>query len=756
MSGDAEQRKLAAIMFTDMVGYSAMAQKNEAIALELLEEHRQLLRTIFPKHHGQEIETAGDSFLVEHASALEATECALDIQQQIGGRNLTVPSERQIQLRIGIHVGDVVHKDGKVMGDAVNIAARIYPMAEPGGICVTRAVSEQIQGKLSEPLISIPSVKLKNLARPLEVFRVQMPRRAKPEGASQPGPKPPSGSVAQPAAISAEARLELSRMRHELRTPINHILGYCELLLEEAQLPASFSEDLRRIHTGGRQLQSLMAQHFSEDTFFQPRDLPQLYHEFRTPVNQIIGYSELLIDQAQEQGLAGPIADLEKIRDAAGNWLMLIETYLIDPCLAAVEAGSDLESARPQGPRFGLSLGFHLPAPASAASEFRDEGAILIVDDDEANRVMLARRLRRYGYTVSVASSGMQGLNLARVQELDLVLLDMIMPGLDGFQVLAKFKAEPRLRNVPVVMLSALDDENGIARAIELGAEDYLAKPFNPIFLRARIGACLERKRLRDKERAAHEALQRSQKHLSAELAKAAAYVRSLLPAPLTGQVRSDWFFQPCEHLGGDAFGYHWVDPHHLAIYLLDVCGHGVGAALLSVSVLNSVRTQGLSGVDFRDPAAVLSGLNRSFRMETQNNLFFTMWYGVYRQDRRELAYASGGHPPALLLTPKPDGLFSTSPLGGHAPALGCLDESTYQSRVQPIPLGARLLVYSDGVFEIFEEAERVGTWESFFASFNLPEVQRLPPAEHWKAALRRRGAPVLEDDFALLELTFV
>ena len=174
-----------------------------------------------------------------------------------------------------------------------------------------------------------------------------------------------------------------------------------------------------------------------------------------------------------------------------------------------------------------------------------------MVDDDETSREMLARRLRRSGYVVSALGSGLHALSLARRQKFDLVLLDMIMPGLDGFQVLAKFKADPALRESPIIMLSALDEENGIARCVEMGAEDYLAKPFNPTFLRARIGACLEKKRLRDREKATYEALLKSQKLLAAELAEAAAFVRSLLPAPLSGAVTAEWCFHPSEQATG-------------------------------------------------------------------------------------------------------------------------------------------------------------------------------------------------------------
>ncbi|HEX3988785.1 MAG TPA: SpoIIE family protein phosphatase, partial [Verrucomicrobiae bacterium] len=271
-----------------------------------------------------------------------------------------------------------------------------------------------------------------------------------------------------------------------------------------------------------------------------------------------------------------------------------------------------------------------------------------------------------------------------------------------------------------------------------------------------RIGACLEKKRLRDKEKTTHEALLSTQKHLAKELAGAAAYVRSLLPAPLTGAVQTEWCFQPSDQLGGDAFGHHWLDDDHLAVYLLDVCGHGVGAALLSVSIMSSLRLQTLPGTDFRRPATVLWALNRAFRMEDQHNLFFSMWYGVYCAPRRELCYASGGHPPALLLATGADGQPQTVSLRTEAPTVGCFDDARFTSAVQAVPPGARLLVFSDGVFEVFQGADRAGTWENFLAGFNLPETRKLRPAERLSSALKVRGADKLEDDFSLLELRFV
>jgi len=485
-------------------------------------------------------------------------------------------------------------------------------------------------------------------------------------------------------------------MRHELRTPINHILGYCELLMEEGQFPKAHAEDLRRIHTGGRELQVLIARYFDEEQFFQQRDLHQLYHELRTPVNHIIGYSDLLIEQAIDPEMQGAIPDLKKIRDAAANWLALMEAYLVEPATVAFAAPDDASVKTPQGIALNLGFTFKVPEPKSARSVFRDEGAILVVDDDENSREMLARRLRRSGYTVSAVSSGLHALALARSQKFDLVMLDMIMPGLDGFQVLAKFKADAALRETPVIMLSALDEENGIARCIEMGAEDYLAKPFNPVFLRARIGACLEKKRLRDKERQTYEALRASEKRLAAELAEAGVYVRSLLPAPLQGPVRTQWRFQPCAELGGDIFGYHWITEDRLAIYLLDVSGHGVGAALLSVSVLNVLRAQSLRGTDFCDPAAVLKELNHVFQMEQQNNLLFTIWYGVFDRTSRQLVFASGGHPPAVLVEGAATRQLST---GGRL--IGCDPKAEFRRESCVVAPGSKLYVFSDGAYEI-------------------------------------------------------
>src|SRR5438477_2586699 len=172
MSGPTEQRRLAAIMFTDMVGYTALAQRNEALALELLEEHRRILRSIFPRFNGTEIKTIGDAFLVEFQSALEAAQCALEIQRTLAKRNHDVSSDHRIESRIGIHVGDIVHREGDVYGDGVNIASRIQPVAGIGGICISVDVERQIHNALEARFEKLAPVELKNVQVPMDLFRI--------------------------------------------------------------------------------------------------------------------------------------------------------------------------------------------------------------------------------------------------------------------------------------------------------------------------------------------------------------------------------------------------------------------------------------------------------------------------------------------------------------------------------------------------------------------------------------------------------
>lgn len=539
-------------------------------------------------------------------------------------------------------------------------------------------------------------------------------------------------------------KLDLSNLRHELRTPTNHILGYCEMLQEDDSLPEEFAPDLRKIHAGGRQLLTLIAEYFDEDNFAAKRsDLQRLCHDLRTPVNQIIGYCEMLEELAEDTGRPEVAGDLRKIGAAARSWLDLMERYLLpdgdDPetPLADVEgvAAPSLATAPTPRPRRG------------------GHGQVLAVDDNPANLDMLSRRLSRDGYSIQIAASGEEALQRLRSTPVDLVLLDLIMPGLDGYQVLLQMKADPDLKEIPVIMLSALDQEEGIARCIEQGAEDFVSKPFSPVFLRARIDASLEKRRLREREREAFEALRATQDRLAAELTEAAVYVRSLLPPPVTKEIGIQWRFLPCAELGGDIFGYHWMDPHRLALYLLDVSGHGMGAALLSVSIFNLLRAQSLPRTDFRDPAEVLGRLNRVFPMDRHNNLLFTMWYGVYDRTRGTLTYASGGHPPAMCVDAASGEVL---PLTTRGPVLGFAPEAQYQNETSPISPGTRMYLFSDGVYEIQRTDGSTAQLEDLVEQLGSPPGEthaKLDEIMRWAADIS--GGAAFEDDLSILEILY-
>src|SRR5438270_2549262 len=189
-----EQRQLAAIMFTDMVGYSALAQGDQALALELLEEHRQIARSLFPRFNGTEIKTIGDAFLVEFHSALEAAQCAIEIQRTLAKRNHDVPADRRIEVKIGIHIGDVVHRDGDVYGDGVNIASRIEQLAGAGGICVSMDVERQIRNALEARFEKLAPTELKNISVAMDLFRIVLPWEQRTSGVAKSG----ATSVARP------------------------------------------------------------------------------------------------------------------------------------------------------------------------------------------------------------------------------------------------------------------------------------------------------------------------------------------------------------------------------------------------------------------------------------------------------------------------------------------------------------------------------------------------------------------------------
>ena len=245
--------------------------------------------------------------------------------------------------------------------------------------------------------------------------------------------------------------------------------------------------------------------------------------------------------------------------------------------------------------------------------------------------------------------------------------------------------------------------------------------------------------------------------HLNSELTEAADYVKTILPKPISNDsVQIDWRFIPSTSLGGDAFGYHMVDDDHLAIYIIDVSGHGVGAALLSVSVINVLRSHSLPKTDFKQPDQVLKALNIAFPSESNKDMFFTMWYGVYNKTNRSLLYASGGHPPAVLIGC--DGQDKEYPKLLKTPnyVIGGLAESVYTKDEYRIKENDRLYIFSDGVYEIEKKDGLMWRFKDLQDCLRQITLEKNAILDELYCHVKRINVKdVFNDDFTILEVIF-
>jgi sigma-B regulation protein RsbU (phosphoserine phosphatase) len=246
------------------------------------------------------------------------------------------------------------------------------------------------------------------------------------------------------------------------------------------------------------------------------------------------------------------------------------------------------------------------------------------------------------------------------------------------------------------------------------------------------------------------QAVEETQRRLQRELSEAARYVRSILPEPLEQPVQIEWKYHPSSEIGGDAFGYHWIDEDHLAIYLLDVCGHGVAASLLSVTAIHMIRSGSLPNTDFCDPSAVLAALNEAFPMERQNGMYFTIWYGVYHAASRSLHHSSGGHPPALLLTGS-----DSHRLHSGGMIIGALPGSTYESHTCSVPEAATLLVLCDGCYEIGDASGAMVAFDEFEAFMRHQGQAPNGLGKLFAWVKKRQGGGKLMDDFSIVRIRF-
>jgi phosphoserine phosphatase RsbU/P len=336
------------------------------------------------------------------------------------------------------------------------------------------------------------------------------------------------------------------------------------------------------------------------------------------------------------------------------------------------------------------------------------------------------------------------------------ILQDLVMPEIDGLTMLKFYVANPATRDIPVIVLSTKEEPKVKAEAFMLGASDYLVKLPDPIEIIARIRhhsrgyvALIERNE-------AYAALERSEQRIAEELAQAAQYVISLLPDRLSGEIVTDWKFIPSVELGGDAFGYYWLDADHFVMYLLDVCGHGVKAALLSISAMNVLRNQTLPATDFTRPAQVLAGLNEAFQMERHNGLYFTLFYAVYNKQTRKLAYANAGHPPAILMAGATRETAAPVLLGKRGMIIGGLPRMSFPEETLDVPAFCRLYIFSDGVYEIEKPDKTMMRLPELVSILTAASGAKGSAIEHTITAVREIGAAQhFEDDVSIVEVSF-
>lgn len=385
-----------------------------------------------------------------------------------------------------------------------------------------------------------------------------------------------------------------------------------------------------------------------------------------------------------------------------------------------------------------------------------DMPLILVVDDMENNRKIIGATLLEAGYEVSVAPDGLQAIEMVELDSPDLILLDIDMPVMDGYETCAKLKEMENVKNIPVIFFTAAKKEtHDVIEGLKLGGVDYVIKQFDEdhmAVLLQRIKNHLEIKFFREEIQHNSNQIKSLYDTLNNELEKAANYVQSLIPEEIDDDIiKTTWQFYPSAKLGGDSFGYHWLDEENFLIYLLDVAGHGVGPSLHSVSVFNALRNQTLPDVDFTKPESLLKVLNESYPMAEHNMMYFTMWYGVYNSKNRTLRHAAAGHPPAYMINGS-----NIQEVGASCHIIGALPDVEFESGEITLSKGASLYIFSDGAFEVKDNSGKMWTPDKMAAYLadnidgSNTEIQKL--FEHVKEL---NGGPQLSDDFSMLKVEF-
>ena len=380
---------------------------------------------------------------------------------------------------------------------------------------------------------------------------------------------------------------------------------------------------------------------------------------------------------------------------------------------------------------------------------------ILIVDDNPVNRRLLESMLGRQGYQTIAAADGAQAIAMALSQDPDLILLDVMMPGKDGYQVCTELKRDRRCAETPIIFVSALGEARNHVKGLELGAADYINKPFNRGEVVARVNTHLQISTLARELRRTNSELLARQVQLEQDLQAAREIQASLLPRSRSiaePWVAIDWCFEPCDAVSGDVFNVFWLDREHLGAYIVDVSGHGVPAAMVTVAVSRSLSADNGWAVDrspdgnsrIASPSEVLRRLDAEYPMERFGK-FLTIFYMVLNCRTQTLSFSCAGHPPPLLI--RGDGAIESLNRGGTIIGLGGgvpFDEGEIQ-----LHSSDRVFLYTDGVFERENAAEEAFGQDRVAHELHASRGDSLPAAcERLSEQLNvfARGAPPTDD----------
>ena len=542
----------------------------------------------------------------------------------------------------------------------------------------------------------------------------------------QPGDQTPEETVDDGPLLDTE---NLKRLRHDLRTPINAIVGYSELLVEEVESypDASIVERLRSVRDTADTLLDVVDRYIRDKAV--PDTLVQLDEDLRPHVRDVADTMAEVRTALERSKVSVPLADVRKIEAAAGRMIEVLDAWVpkpepAQPADTAPEtdgppetegqaADTDTEAEAPEAePRDLRRAAVAELARADAAREVLI-GRILVVDDNPDNREVLERRLRDKGHKVVLAGGGKEAIQLLSEDTYDVVLLDIIMPEIGGYEVLQWLRSHEMIDYTAVIMISALDDLDSVVQCIKLGAVDHLPKPFNPVILNARIQACLQKKQLRD------EALTYLAQ-IEKELKTARELQLGMVPTRFCDPEHSDKVslyanLSPAHRVGGDFHDFFFAEDGRLFFVIGDVAGKGIPAAL------NMARTKTLFRMvavperhgSLTDAGELLSRINDELASDNPTLTFVTALLGILDTGSGAVQLATAGHLRPLRLSPQAGARPSEVVLDQGIP-LGL--EVGFAYRTEPLPLapGDGLLLITDGV------VDTMNTSEAFFGEERL------------------------------------